>query len=353
MAQPEEIRGIQVVAAFVEAKGVISFLLFQLAMGRHGTLSNRGRARNLGPGIRIPPLKLSFPTMVKWSKPHQGWIKASIDSSTRGNPGPSGGGGVGRDCNGNFLFAFAFEYGCGSNMRAEMRAIVDSISQCAQFEFSRVEVSNDSSSIVIALGKETHDSRSLWYWRKRIEALRRSMETSRRFDTGLRNNLQTLFAGNITFDTTAADLYRIFERYGKIVDAFIPSNLGLKHSRGYGFIRFMYEADAKAALDILDSKRVDGKIIIVQKAKSHSNPQPAIQLPTVGPKAAHPASQPSSLKGNRLFIAVVKETKQPGPKPVRRNATATPMLPLPPPPIDPQVEDSRDALTSPAYRVTM
>ncbi|XP_058106950.1 uncharacterized protein LOC131250684 [Magnolia sinica] len=68
---------------------------------------------------------------------------------------------------------------------------------------------------------------------------------------------------------TTEDLYRIFGRYEKIVDAFIPFHPRLRISKGYGFIRFIYETNARAALDILDSKRVDGRIITVQRAKSH------------------------------------------------------------------------------------
>ncbi|XP_058068308.1 zinc finger CCCH domain-containing protein 25-like [Magnolia sinica] len=135
-----------------------------------------------------------------------------------------------------------------------------------------------------------------------------------------RKHLHTLFVGNITFDTSVEDIHRIFGRYGKIVDVFIPSNPGLRRSKGYGFIRFMYESDAKAALDILDGRRVDGRIITVQIAKSwrQSDSERHPNLPNHNPAAPIPITQ-NRRDGRKYSTVVVSGGEHTCPEDVRQN----------------------------------
>nr|CAB3483316.1 unnamed protein product [Digitaria exilis] len=57
----------------------------------------------------------------------------------------------------------------------------------------------------------------------------------------------SLLVLNISFRTTADDLFPLFERYGKVVDVFIP-----RDRRGFAFVRYKYADEAQKAIDRLD-----------------------------------------------------------------------------------------------------
>ncbi|GJN15894.1 hypothetical protein PR202_gb02839 [Eleusine coracana subsp. coracana] len=62
----------------------------------------------------------------------------------------------------------------------------------------------------------------------------------------------SLLVLNISFRTTADDLYPLFERYGKVVDVFIPRDRRTGDSRGFAFVRYKYAEEAQKAIDRLD-----------------------------------------------------------------------------------------------------
>ncbi|KAI7740158.1 hypothetical protein M8C21_009390 [Ambrosia artemisiifolia] len=76
---------------------------------------------------------------------------------------------------------------------------------------------------------------------------------------------------NISFRTTADDLYPLFDKYGKVIDIFIPKDRRTGESRGFAFARYKYEDEAQKAVDRLDGREVDGREITVQFAKYGPN----------------------------------------------------------------------------------
>ncbi|KAK3007376.1 hypothetical protein RJ639_017453, partial [Escallonia herrerae] len=76
---------------------------------------------------------------------------------------------------------------------------------------------------------------------------------------------------NITFRTTADDLFPLFDKYGKVVDIFIPRDKKTGDSRGFAFVRYKYADEAQKAVDRLDGRVVDGREIAVQFAKYGPN----------------------------------------------------------------------------------
>ncbi|KAG7020212.1 Serine/arginine-rich splicing factor SC35 [Cucurbita argyrosperma subsp. argyrosperma] len=62
----------------------------------------------------------------------------------------------------------------------------------------------------------------------------------------------SLLVLNITFRTTADDLYPLFDKYGKVVDVFIPRDRRTGDSRGFAFVRYKYADEAQKAIDKLD-----------------------------------------------------------------------------------------------------
>ncbi|CAH8363311.1 unnamed protein product [Eruca vesicaria subsp. sativa] len=81
----------------------------------------------------------------------------------------------------------------------------------------------------------------------------------------------SLLVLNITFRTTADDLYPLFAKYGKVVDVFIPRDRRTGDSRGFAFVRYKYKDEAHKAVERLDGREVDGREITVQFAKYGPN----------------------------------------------------------------------------------
>jgi arginine/serine-rich splicing factor 2 len=77
----------------------------------------------------------------------------------------------------------------------------------------------------------------------------------------------SLLVLNISFRTTPNDLTAMFDKYGEIVDCYIPRNRRNGYSRGFAFVRFRKEEDARKAMEEMDGKELDGRSITVQFAK--------------------------------------------------------------------------------------
>ncbi|WOL02743.1 Serine/arginine-rich splicing factor like [Canna indica] len=81
----------------------------------------------------------------------------------------------------------------------------------------------------------------------------------------------SLLVLNITFRTTADDLFPLFDKYGEVVDVFIPRDRRTGDSRGFAFVRYKHADEAQKAVDKLDGRNVDGRDIRVQFAKYGPN----------------------------------------------------------------------------------
>ncbi|KAF5461874.1 hypothetical protein F2P56_017937 [Juglans regia] len=62
----------------------------------------------------------------------------------------------------------------------------------------------------------------------------------------------SLLVLNITFRTSADDLFPLFDKYGKVVDVFIPRDRRTGESRGFAFVRYKYADEAQKAVEKLD-----------------------------------------------------------------------------------------------------
>lgn len=94
----------------------------------------------------------------------------------------------------------------------------------------------------------------------------------------------TVHIGNLAPYTTNATLHSLFLPFGPIVEISLPSppepnnphainaarQTGVPQplNRGFGYVEFESEEDAKAAIDNLDYATVDGKTVRVSRAKT-------------------------------------------------------------------------------------
>ncbi len=77
-----------------------------------------------------------------------------------------------------------------------------------------------------------------------------------------------LYVGNLSFDTTDADLLAAFEQGGvKVSSAQIMMDRDTGRSRGFAFVELASAADAQAAIKAMDGKQIDGRALRVNEAE--------------------------------------------------------------------------------------
>ncbi|XVF78709.1 hypothetical protein PTKIN_Ptkin14bG0157400 [Pterospermum kingtungense] len=82
-----------------------------------------------------------------------------------------------------------------------------------------------------------------------------------------RANLFTVFIGQLSIRVSKQELWEVFNRFGRVVDVFIPS--GKKRvwsSVSYAFVRYKTEREIRKAVQLGDGRLLDGRSIIVKKA---------------------------------------------------------------------------------------
>jgi RNA recognition motif-containing protein len=75
-----------------------------------------------------------------------------------------------------------------------------------------------------------------------------------------------LFVGNLSSDTTEADLRRVFGEFGLIADAVVMTDRGTGAPRGFGFVTMANRKDAPRAMKELDGSELKGSNIVVNAA---------------------------------------------------------------------------------------
>ncbi len=78
-----------------------------------------------------------------------------------------------------------------------------------------------------------------------------------------------IFIGNLSFSTTEDKLFELVSPFGEVQDVAIPVSRDSGRSRGFAFVTFNNEEDAKKALE-LDGKEVDSRNIRVSLANSEA-----------------------------------------------------------------------------------
>ena len=76
-----------------------------------------------------------------------------------------------------------------------------------------------------------------------------------------------LYVGNLSYNTTSSDLEQLFGQYGTVQSAEVISDRETGRSKGFGFVEMSSEEEAKAAVDQLNGKDLDGRPIVVAEAR--------------------------------------------------------------------------------------
>jgi len=76
-----------------------------------------------------------------------------------------------------------------------------------------------------------------------------------------------IFVGNLAFSATDDSLRQLFESHGVVDKVNIISDRDTGRSKGFGFVEMPDSAAAKAAIQGLNGKELDGRALTVNEAK--------------------------------------------------------------------------------------
>jgi cold-inducible RNA-binding protein len=82
--------------------------------------------------------------------------------------------------------------------------------------------------------------------------------------------MKNLFVGNMSFQTSEADLRALFEPFGQISRVHIAMDRETGRARGFAFVEMPNDAEAAKAIAGLDGKDVGGRNLKVNEARPKS-----------------------------------------------------------------------------------
>ena len=82
--------------------------------------------------------------------------------------------------------------------------------------------------------------------------------------------MNKLYVGNLDYATTSDQLRELFAQAGTVIDAVVITHKDTGRSRGFGFIEFENEEDAKKAIDMFNDKDFQGRKLVVNEAKAQT-----------------------------------------------------------------------------------
>ncbi len=80
-----------------------------------------------------------------------------------------------------------------------------------------------------------------------------------------------MYVGNLSYDTSEADLRTAFEGYGKVSSANIVTDKYTGKSRGFGFIEMENNDEANEAMTKLHDTELNGRNLNVNEAKPRND----------------------------------------------------------------------------------
>ena len=84
-----------------------------------------------------------------------------------------------------------------------------------------------------------------------------------------------LYVGNLSFETSEADLRELFARTGTVESCRIVTDRDTGRSRGFGFVEMSSKDEGQAAIEVLSGRDLDGRALTVNEAKPQENRTPS------------------------------------------------------------------------------
>lgn len=80
-----------------------------------------------------------------------------------------------------------------------------------------------------------------------------------------------LFVGSLAYSVTDDELEQFFAAAGKVVSAKVIIDRETNRSKGFGFVEMESDDEAKAAIQQLDGKELNGRPVAVNEARPQEN----------------------------------------------------------------------------------
>jgi cold-inducible RNA-binding protein len=76
-----------------------------------------------------------------------------------------------------------------------------------------------------------------------------------------------LYVGNMSFNTTEAELRDAFGQFGSVTDVYIANDRETGRPRGFAFVTFSTDVESKAAIEKMNGADLGGRALTVNEAK--------------------------------------------------------------------------------------
>ena len=76
-----------------------------------------------------------------------------------------------------------------------------------------------------------------------------------------------IYAGNLSYSTDSEELRSLFSEFGSVDSAEVIIDRSTNRSKGFGFVEMSDEEQARAAIQALNGKDIDGRSINISEAK--------------------------------------------------------------------------------------
>jgi cold-inducible RNA-binding protein len=109
-----------------------------------------------------------------------------------------------------------------------------------------------------------------------------------------------IFVGNLSYETSQADLETLFAEAGAVKEVFLPIDRATDKPRGFAFIEFDDASSVASAIAKLDGKELNGRGLRVSEARDRA-PRAAQPFMDDGPPAGGMdfGRRPAKPKGSR------------------------------------------------------
>jgi len=94
--------------------------------------------------------------------------------------------------------------------------------------------------------------------------------------------MKNLFVGNMSFQTTEADLTALFQPFGQVGRIHIVTDRETGRARGFAFVEMPNDAEAATAIAALDGKEMGGRNLKVNEARPKGERPPRSNSPGGG-----------------------------------------------------------------------
>jgi RNA recognition motif-containing protein len=88
--------------------------------------------------------------------------------------------------------------------------------------------------------------------------------------------MKSVFVGNMSFQTTEADLQAMFQAFGQVGRINIVTDRETGRARGFAFVEMPNDAEAAKAIAALDGKEMGGRSLKVNEARPKGERPPRV-----------------------------------------------------------------------------